>query len=61
MTPQTEMSLRDRADLAGVAGVGGALFAIENIALFAIINFSLRPKKCAKKSKNMEKNSKNQS
>ena len=55
MTPQTEMSWRGKADVAGVAGVGGALFAIENIALFAIINFSLRPKKCAKKSKNMEK------
>ena len=34
MTPQIEMSWRGNADVAGVAGVGGASFPIENIKDF---------------------------
>ena len=31
MTPQTEISWRGKADVAGVSGVGGASLPIENI------------------------------
>ena len=31
MTPQTEMSWRDKAGVVGVSGVGGASLPIENI------------------------------
>ena len=34
MTPQTEMPWRGKADVAGVAGVGGASLAIENVKNF---------------------------
>ena len=41
MTPQTEMSWRDKAGVAGVSGVGGASLPIENIKDFFRLEISI--------------------